>query len=80
MNVKAIGLLRDALKALFEGRFGHAEKSAAKALELPENKAFASLIGAKAAHHMSQFERRNVWFAGIEDDAAYKTARLSHDD
>ncbi len=68
--------LRDALKALFEGRFGHAEKSAAKALELPENKALASLIGAKAAHHMSQFERRNAWFAGIEDDAAYKTARL----
>ncbi len=68
--------LRDALKALFEGRFGHAEKSAVKALELPENKALASLVGAKAAHHMSQFERRNAWFAGIEDDAAYKTARL----
>lgn len=68
--------LRDALKALFEGRFGHAEKSAAKALDLPENKALASLIGARAAHHMSQFERRNVWFAGIEDDNAYKTARL----
>lgn len=68
--------LRDALKALFEGRFGHAEKSAVKALDLPENKALASLVGAKAAHHMSQFERRNAWFAGIEDDAAYKTARL----
>ena len=68
--------LRDALKALFEGRFGHAEKSAAKALDLPENKALASLIGAKAAHHMSQSERRNAWFAGIEDDTAYKTARL----
>lgn len=68
--------LRDALKALFEGRFGHAEKSAAKALDLPENKALASLVGAKAAHHMSQFERRNAWFAGIEDDVAYKTARL----
>ncbi len=68
--------LRDALKALFEGRFGHAEKSAVKALDLPENKALASLIGAKAAHHMSQSERRNAWFAGIEDDTAYKTARL----
>jgi HemY protein len=68
--------LRDALKALFEGRFGHAEKSAAKALDLPDNKALASLVGAKAAHHMSQFERRNAWFAGIEDDVAYKTARL----
>ncbi|MBR7800002.1 heme biosynthesis protein HemY [Undibacterium fentianense] len=68
--------LREALKALFEGRFGHAEKAAAKALDLPENKALASIIGARAAHHMSQFDRRNVWFTGIEDDAAFKTARL----
>jgi HemY protein len=29
--------LREALKALFEGRFGHAEKSASKELDLPEN-------------------------------------------
>ncbi|MBY0572392.1 MAG: heme biosynthesis protein HemY [Undibacterium sp.] len=68
--------LREALKALFEGRFGHAEKSASKTLELPENKALGALIGAKAAHHMSQFERRDTWFAKIEDEAAYKTARL----
>lgn len=68
--------LRDALKALFEGRFGHAEKSAAKAMDLSENKALASLIGARAAHHMSQFDRRNAWFAGIEEDTGYKTARL----
>ncbi|MFZ6798507.1 heme biosynthesis HemY N-terminal domain-containing protein [Undibacterium sp. Di24W] len=68
--------LREALKALFEGRFGHAEKSALKALDLPENKAIAALIGARAAHHMSQFERRNAWFARIEDDNSYKTARL----
>lgn len=29
--------LRDALKALFEGRFGHAEKAAMRATDLPEN-------------------------------------------
>jgi HemY protein len=68
--------LREGLKALFEGRFGHAEKSALKAVDLPENAALSALIGARASHHMSQFERRNAWFARIEDDAAYKTARL----
>ncbi|MBI1834287.1 MAG: heme biosynthesis protein HemY, partial [Burkholderiales bacterium] len=68
--------LREALKALFEGRFGHAEKSAAKAIDLDENKGLAALIGARAAHHMSQFERRNLWLNRIEDDNAMKTARL----
>src|SRR3989442_1757469 len=29
--------LRDALKAIYEGRFGHAEKAAVRAAALPEN-------------------------------------------
>lgn len=68
--------LREGLKALFEGRFGHAEKSALKAQDLNENKGLATLIGARAAHHMSQFERRDAWLSKIEDDAGFKTARL----
>ncbi|PRC91270.1 heme biosynthesis protein HemY [Solimicrobium silvestre] len=68
--------LRDALKAFFEGRFGHAEKAAMRAAELPENTALASLIGARAAHNMSQSERRDAWLAGIEDNQQYKVARL----
>jgi HemY protein len=68
--------LRDALKALFEGRFGHAEKAAARAAELPENAGLAALIGARAAHRMRQGERRDAWLNDIADDAAMKTARL----
>lgn len=68
--------LREALKALFEGRFGHAEKAAIRATDLPENAGVAALIGARAAHHMSQFERRDSWFAGLEEDASFKVARL----
>ncbi len=68
--------LRDALKAFFEGRFGHAEKAAMRASELPDNEALAALIGARAAHHMSQFERRDAWLAGVEGDQPYKVARL----
>ncbi|MEC5164138.1 HemY protein [Janthinobacterium sp. CG_23.3] len=68
--------LRDALKALFEGRFGHAEKAALRAGELPENAGLAALIGARAAHRMRQGERRDLWLSKVAGDAALKTARL----
>lgn len=68
--------LREALKALFEGRFGHAEKSARRAAELPENVGLSALIGARAAHRMRQSERRNAWLASVEPDQTLKTARL----
>ena len=68
--------LRDALKALFEGRFGHAEKAAMRAAELPENAGLASLIGARAAHRMREPARRDAWLAGVNHDSALKTARL----
>ncbi len=68
--------LRDALKALFEGRFGHAEKAAMRAAELPENAGLAALIGARAAHRMRQSSRRDNWLAGIVNDNGLKTARL----
>jgi HemY protein len=68
--------LRDALKALFEGRFGHAEKAAMKAAELPENAGLAALIGARAAHRMREPVRRDSWLAGVAHDNALKTARL----
>jgi HemY protein len=68
--------LRDALKALFEGRFGHAEKAAMRAAELPGNAGLAALIGARAAHRMREPARRDAWLAGIVHDNALKTARL----
>jgi HemY protein len=68
--------LRDALKALFEGRFGHAEKAAARAADLPENAGLAALIGARAAHRMREPARRDSWLAGTVHDNSLKTARL----
>lgn len=68
--------LRDALKALFEGRFGHAEKAATRAAESPENAGLAALIGARAAHWMRQFERRDTWLARVQDAPLLKPARL----
>ncbi|HEX8404659.1 MAG TPA: heme biosynthesis protein HemY [Duganella sp.] len=68
--------LREALKALFEGRFGHAEKAAVRASELPENAGVAALIGARAAHRMRQSARRDQWLAKLNGDNVMKTARL----
>ena len=68
--------LRDALKALFEGRFGHSEKAASRAMASPENAGLAALIGARASHRMRQSERRDTWLATVQDDQSLKTARL----
>lgn len=68
--------LRDALKSLFEGRFVQAEKSADRAAALPENAGCAALIGARATHAMRQFDRRDAWLARVENEAAFKSARL----
>jgi HemY protein len=68
--------LRDALKSLFEGRFGQSEKAAARAAEMPENAGLAALIGARAAHQMRQSERRDAWLSKSQDEPALKIARL----
>ncbi|HEY8101214.1 MAG TPA: heme biosynthesis protein HemY [Burkholderiaceae bacterium] len=68
--------LRDSLKALFEGRFGHAEKAAVRASDSPSNAGLSALIAARAAQRMQQAERRDMWLNKIEDDNTLKTARL----
>jgi HemY protein len=68
--------LRDALKALFEGRFGQAEKAATRSAQWQENAGLAALIAARAAHRMRQNDRRDVWLASTENEEALSTARL----
>ena len=68
--------MRDALKALFEGRFGHAEKAATRAAEAPDNAGLSALIAARAAHRMGQPERRDAWLAKTQADPSLRTARL----
>ncbi|MFC5473851.1 heme biosynthesis protein HemY [Paraherbaspirillum soli] len=75
-ETNANNALRDALKALLEGRFGQAEKAATRAAELPENLGVSALMAARAAHRMGQSERRDIWLASVEDNQALKTARL----
>jgi HemY protein len=68
--------LRDALKALFEGRFGQAEKAAARAGALPENEGVAALVGARAAHRLGHPERRQTWLTRAAQEEGLRTARL----
>jgi HemY protein len=68
--------LREALKALLEGRFARAERAARAAQVAPENSGLAALIGARAAHRLQQPERRDHWLEALEGDPALQAAAL----
>lgn len=68
----ALAGLRDSLLALFEGRFGRAERLAQAALGDRTLAGAAALVAARAAHRMRETERRDHWLdsAGEEPGAA----------
>lgn len=70
-------VLMHAITAFAEGRYGKAEKNAAHALELNADPLIGSLIAARSAHKLKNFERRDFYLAEAErlaPDAS--TARL----
>jgi HemY protein len=62
--------LSDALMAGFEGRFGRVERLAREAQALPETHTLAALLGARAAHRMREYSRRDEWLAQVNDPQA----------
>lgn len=68
--------LRDALKALLEGRFARAERAAQQASATPESAGLAALLGARAAHRMQQTVRRDEWLEAAGADPQLATASL----
>ncbi|MDE2289058.1 MAG: heme biosynthesis protein HemY [Burkholderiales bacterium] len=72
---KANIALRNAMAYLFAGRFTRAEKAAREAAAQQDNRGVASLIGARAAHRMREFERRDTWLADAQG-ADLEEARL----
>ncbi|HUN93667.1 MAG TPA: heme biosynthesis HemY N-terminal domain-containing protein [Burkholderiaceae bacterium] len=68
--------LRDSLRALFEGRFARAERSARVALEVPGMAGLAAMLGARAAHRLQQFPRRDDWLRRADEEADVAVARL----
>lgn len=69
--------LREALRALFEGRFARAERAAQAAQRLHEIAGLSALVGARAAHRMHEHTRRDEWLARASDDRSVDTARLA---
>jgi len=68
--------LYEALRALLEGRFVRAERAARDAQAGAQVAAMAALIGARAAHRMQQYERRDQWLERAEADPDLAAARL----
>jgi HemY protein len=63
--------------AYLEGRYGHAEKAAARAIELGEAPLQNALIAAAAAHRVRNPERRDEWLKRAESlERGNPTARL----
>lgn len=75
-ELSALRALRDALKALIEGRFARAERAARRAQKESQVAGIAALLGARAAHRLQQFERREQWLETAERDPELSVARL----
>lgn len=68
--------LIESIQSLLEGRFARAEKSARAAQSSSATAGIAALIGARAAHRMQEYARRDEWLDRAERDAAIESARL----
>lgn len=68
--------LVESVRGLLEGRFARAEKAARAAQSSSRTAGVAALIGARAAHRMQEFDRRDEWLARAEDNRDVETARL----
>jgi len=55
--------MMEALKAYFEGRYAAAEKAAVRAMELGEKSGLNSIVAARAAHELREFDKRDAYLA-----------------
>lgn len=56
----------EALTAYFEGRYAAAEAAAVRAMELGENSGLNSIIAARAANELRDFDKRDAYLADAE--------------
>jgi len=74
---KAASIFQDAVRLLFEGRFGHALNKAAEAHAAGEVPGLAALIAARAAQRMRESAKQEFWLdRATQDDARTAAARL----
>lgn len=75
-ELAALRALRDALKAFMEGRFARAERAARRAQSEAPVAGLAALVGARAAHRMQEYERREEWLTLAESHPDLAVARM----
>ncbi len=76
-KAKAASVFQDAVRLLFEGRFGHALKKAAEAHSAGEAPGLAALIAARSAQRMRESGKQEAWLdRATQDDARTEVARL----
>ncbi len=68
--------LIESMKNFLEGRFARAEKSARAAQSTSSTAGIAALVGARAAHRMQEYARRDEWLDLAGLDSEIDTARL----
>jgi HemY protein len=74
---KAAAIFQEAVRLLFEGRFGHALKKAAEAHAAGEAPGLAALIAARAAQRMREPAKQEAWLdRATLDDTRTEAARL----
>ncbi len=74
---KAERALADAIRYNFEGRYGHALKSAASAYGAGYSPGLSALVAARSAHALHEDERETEWLArAARHDAESRNARL----
>ncbi|MBU0603182.1 MAG: heme biosynthesis protein HemY [Gammaproteobacteria bacterium] len=73
---RGVTALRDAARLYFEGRYGHAQRSARAAVDGGESPGLAALIGARAAHAMREPEQADEWLAEAARHDELRIARL----
>ena len=74
---KGLKTLLKAIQALFEGQFAKAEKLASGVHELGTAPGVASLLAARAAQRLREFDRRDQWLERAKaGDSDWRSARL----
>lgn len=60
---KSRAAMMESLTAYFEGRYAAAEKAAVRAMALGEKSGLNTIVAARAAHEMHEFDRRDAYLA-----------------
>jgi HemY protein len=68
--------LVEAVRSLLEGRFARSEKAARAAQSSESTAGVAALVGARAAHRMQEYDRRDEWLARAGERSGVDMARL----